>query len=85
MVLMIIYTMKLIFLDYLDFDVFLASSMYTCDFFTFYTALPHNLSKENFTKLIEHVLNREVSFHLACNENFLTAKKIKCTVMSENV
>ena len=47
---------------------FLASRLSTYDFSTLYTALPHNLSKEKLTELIEHTFNREGSLDLDCND-----------------
>ena len=40
----------------------------TYDFFTLYTALPHNLIKEKLTELTEQIFNRECSLYLACND-----------------
>ena len=47
---------------------FLASRVSTYDFSTIYTALPHNLIKENLTELIEPTFNKEGSLYLAFNE-----------------
>ena len=47
---------------------YLASSVYTYDFSTLYTILPHILIKEKLTLLIEHIYNIEGSLYLACNE-----------------
>ena len=47
---------------------FLASSLFTYDFSTLYTALPNNLIKEKLTELIEQTFNREGSLYLACND-----------------
>ena len=47
---------------------FLASGLSTYDFSTLYTTLPHNLSKEKLTELIELTFNREGSLYLACND-----------------
>ena len=46
---------------------FLASGLSTYDFSTVYTTLPHNLTKEKLTELIEQTFNREGSLYLACN------------------
>ena len=53
--------------------------MSTYDFSTIYTALPHNLIKENLTELIEQTFNREGSLYLACNDKnaFFTSKQPK--------
>ena len=53
--------------------------MSTYDFSTLYTALPHNLIKEKLTELIEHTINREASFYLACNDKnaFSTSEQPK--------
>ena len=58
---------------------FLASSLSTYDFSTFYTTLPHNLIKEKLTELIEQTFNREGSLYLACNDNnaFFTSEQPK--------
>ena len=42
--------------------------MSTYDFSALYTTLPHNLTNEKLSELIEHTFNREGSFYLACNE-----------------
>ena len=47
---------------------FLASGLFTYDFSTLYTTLPHNLIKEKLTELIEQTFNREGSLYLACND-----------------
>ena len=64
-------------LDKLKSKGFLASSVSTYDFSTLYTTLPHNLIKETLTEFIEHTLNRESSFYLACNEKraFFTSEQ----------
>ena len=58
---------------------FLASGLYTYDFSTLYTTLPHNLIKEKLTELIEQTLNREGSLYLACNDRnaFFTSEQPK--------
>ena len=38
---------------------FLAFSVYTYDFSTLYTTLPHNITKEKLTELIEQIFIRE--------------------------
>ena len=50
------------------------------DFFhfsTLYTTLPHNLTKEKLTELIEQTFNREGSLYLACNDKnaFFTSEQ----------
>ena len=47
------------------------------DFSTLYTALPHNLIKDNLTELIEQTFYRDGSHYLACNEKlaFFTSKQ----------
>ena len=47
---------------------FLASGLFTYDFSTLYTTLPHNLIKKTLTELVEQTLNREGSLYLACND-----------------
>ena len=42
--------------------------MFTYDFSTLYTTLPHNLIKEKLTEFIEQTFNREGSLYLACND-----------------
>ena len=60
---------------------FLASSLFTYDFYTLYTTLPHNLIKEKLTELIEQTFKREASLYLACNDNdkmpFFTSEQPK--------
>ena len=53
--------------------------MSTFDSSTFYTALPHNFTKEKQIKLIEQTFNRESSLYFACNEkrSFFTSKQSK--------
>ena len=50
--------------------------MFTYDFSTLYTTLPHNLIKE---KLIEQTFNRHGSLYLACNDKkaFFTSEQPK--------
>ena len=48
---------------------FLASSVSTYYFSTFYTTLPHNHVKDKLSQLMEQTFNREGSLYLACNEN----------------
>ena len=57
---------------------FLASGLYTYDFSTLYTTLPHNLIKEKLTELIEQTFNREGSLYLACNDKnaFFTSEQL---------
>ena len=47
---------------------FLASGLFTYDFSTLYTTLPHDQIKEKLTELIEQTFNREGSLYLACND-----------------
>ena len=58
---------------------FLASGLYTYDFSTLYTTLPHNLIREILTELVEQTFNREGSFYLACNDKnaFFTSEQPK--------
>ena len=58
---------------------FLASSLSKYDFSTLYTTLPHNLTKEKLTELIEQTFNREGSLYLACNDKnaFFTSEQPK--------
>ena len=58
-------------LDKLKSRGFLASGLSKYDFSTLYTTLPHNLSKEKLTELIEQTFNREGSLYLACNDKML--------------
>ena len=53
--------------------------MFTYDFSTLYTTLPHNLIKEKLTELIEQTCNREGSLYLACNDTnaFFTSEQSK--------
>ena len=53
--------------------------MFTYDFSTLYTTLPHNLIKEKLTELIEQTFNREGSLYLACNDKkaFFTSEQPK--------
>ena len=58
---------------------FLASGLSTYDFSTLYTTLPHNITKEKLTELIEQTFNREGSLYLACNYKnaFFTSEQPK--------
>ena len=63
---------------------FLASSVSTYDFSTFYTTLPHNLIEEKLTESIEQNFKKESSLYLACNQKcalllllFLLLKNLK--------
>ena len=58
---------------------FLASGLFTYDFSTLYTTLPHNLIKEKLTKLIEQTFIREGSLYLACSDKnvFFTSQQPK--------
>ena len=47
---------------------FQASTIYTYDFSTLYTTLPHNLIRNQLVDLIENTFKREEVFYLACNE-----------------
>ena len=58
-------------LDKLKSRGFLASGLSKYDFSTLYTTLPHNLSKEKLTELIEQTFNREGSLYLACDDKML--------------
>ena len=54
--------------------------MFTYDFATLYTTLPHNLIKEKLTELIEQTFNREGSLYLACYDKkafFFTSEQPK--------
>ena len=57
----------------------LSEGLSTYDFSTQYTTLPHNLTKEKLTELIEQTFNREGSFYLACNDKtaFFTSEQPK--------
>ena len=55
-------------LDKLKARDFNATSLYTYDFSTLYTALPHNLIKDKGIDLIERTFQREGSLYLACND-----------------
>ena len=55
-------------LDKLKSKGFEASTMFTDDFFTLYTTLPHHLIKDKFIDLTEHTFSREKALHLACND-----------------
>ena len=59
---------------------FNATSLSTYDFSTLYITLPHNLSKEKLTDLIETTFNSEGSPYLACKDRnafFLLQKNLK--------
>ena len=43
---------------------FCASSLFTYDFSTLYTTLPHNLIKDKLVDLIERIFQRECSFYI---------------------
>ena len=43
-------------------------SLYTYDFSTLYTTLPHNLIKDKPVDLIEKKIQREDSLYIACND-----------------
>ena len=47
---------------------FQASTISTYDFSTLYTALPHNLIRNQLVDLIENTFRHEEVFYLACNE-----------------
>ena len=61
--------------------------LFTYDFSTLYTTLPHNLFKVKLIDLIERTFNKEGSPYLACNDRnaFFTSEnlKISCTVLSK--
>ena len=58
---------------------FLASSLFSYDFHTPYTTLPHNLIEEKLTELIEQTVNRDGSLNLAFNDKniFFTSEQPK--------
>ena len=58
---------------------FLASGLFTYDFSTLYTTLPHNLIKGKLTELVEQIFNREGSLYLACIDKnaFFTSEQPK--------
>ena len=47
-----------------------ASSMFTYDFSTLYTTLPHNLIKDKLVDIIERTFQRKDSFYIACNDRY---------------
>ena len=47
---------------------FRASSLFTYNFSTLYTTLPHNLIKDKLVDLIERTFHRECSLSTACND-----------------
>ena len=49
---------------------FMVSKLYTYDFSTLYTTLPHHLIKDKLIALIEHTFTREKALYLACNEEY---------------
>ena len=53
------------------------TSLFTYDFSTLYTTLPHNLIKDKLIDLIERTFQREGSLYLACNDRnaFFTSEK----------
>ena len=55
-------------LDKLKSRGFRASSLFTYDFYTLYTTLPHNLIKDKIVDLIERTFQREGSLYVACND-----------------
>ena len=66
-------------LDKLKARDFNATSLFTNDFSTLYTTLPHNLIKDKLIDLIERTFQREGSSYLACNYRnaFLLQKNVK--------
>ena len=57
---------------------FRASSLFTYDFSTLYTTLPHNLIKDKLVDLIERTFQREGSLYIACNDrNFITSDAVR--------
>ena len=64
-------------LDKLKARDFNATNLSTYDFSTFYTTLPHNLTKDKLIDLIERTFQREGSPYLACNNRnaFFTSEK----------
>ena len=66
-------------LDKLKARDFYATGLYTSDFSTLYTTLPHNLIKDKLIDLIERTFQREGSPYLACNDRnaFLLQKNLK--------
>ena len=70
------------FLNKLKSKGFLASSFSTYDFYTLYTALPHNLIKEKLTELdlLEQNFQRESSCYSACSDitrHFTSEKQLQ--------
>ena len=45
---------------------FLASGLFTYDFSTLYTTLPHTIIKEKLKELTEQTFDKEGSLYLAC-------------------
>ena len=70
---------EIINIDKLKARDFNATSLFTYDFSTLYTTLPHNLIKDKLIDLIERTFQREGSPYLACNDRnaFFTSDKPK--------
>ena len=47
---------------------FRAASLFTYDFFTLFTTLPHNLIKDKLVDLTERIFQREGSLYIACTD-----------------
>ena len=58
---------------------FRVSSLFTYDFFTLYTTLPHNLIKNKPVDLIEKNFQREGALYIACNDRnaFFTSDAVR--------
>ena len=58
---------------------FKATALFTYDFSTLYTMLPHHLIKDKLIDLIEHTFSREKALYLACNDqrDFFTSDEYK--------
>ena len=56
---------------------FLASGLFTCDFSTLYTTLPHNLTKEKLTKLIKQTERAHFIWFVMIKLPFFTSEQPK--------
>ena len=58
---------------------FRASSLFTYNFSTLYTTLPHNLIKDKLVDLIERTFHRKCSLSIACNDKnvFFTSDAVR--------
>ena len=56
-----------------------ATALFTYDFSTLYTTLPHHLIKDKIIDLIEHTFSREKALYLVCNDqrDFFTSDEYK--------